>query len=183
LSSTERVGIFIDGNSLYAAASSLGFDVDYRRLLQFYRRSGKLVCARYFTSMDGEDVCSPVGPLIDWLADNGFSIVSKPDNDEIAASGPRPRTSMAIEMTVDALRLAGGLDHLVLFWDAADVAAVVRALQDMGKRVSVISTSHSASAAGPRLPADGVFQLAELKAMIAKELFARPRNPGTCSPV
>ena len=183
MSSTERVGIFIDGNSLYAAASALGFDVDYRRLLQFYRRRGRLVCARYFTSMDGEDVCSPVGPLIDWLAGNGFAIVSKPDNDDVAASGSRPGTSMLIEMTVDAMRLAARLDHLVLFWGDADVAALVRALQGMGKRVSVVSTSQVAPAAELRLQADGVFQLAELKAMIAKELFARPGNPGTCSPV
>ncbi len=53
----------------------------------------------------------------------------------------------------------------------------------MGKKVSVVSTSHTASAAGLRVPADGVFHLAELKAMIAKELFARPGSRGTCSPV
>ncbi|HZT20174.1 MAG TPA: NYN domain-containing protein, partial [Dongiaceae bacterium] len=29
----ERVGMFIDGANLYAAARSLGFDIDYKRLL------------------------------------------------------------------------------------------------------------------------------------------------------
>ena len=30
----ERIALFIDGANLYATAKSLGFDVDYKRLLR-----------------------------------------------------------------------------------------------------------------------------------------------------
>ena len=30
---TERIALFIDGANLYATAKSLGFDIDYKRLL------------------------------------------------------------------------------------------------------------------------------------------------------
>ena len=34
---TERTALFIDGANLYSAARSLGFDIDYRRLLKVFR--------------------------------------------------------------------------------------------------------------------------------------------------
>jgi hypothetical protein len=36
---TEKIALFIDGANLYATAKSLGFDVDYKRLLrEFHAR-------------------------------------------------------------------------------------------------------------------------------------------------
>ena len=36
---TERVALFIDGANLYSASRNLGFDVDYRNLLNFSGKS------------------------------------------------------------------------------------------------------------------------------------------------
>ena len=33
---SERIAIFVDGANLYATAKALGFDVDYKKLLNFY---------------------------------------------------------------------------------------------------------------------------------------------------
>ena len=33
----ERTALFIDGANLYSASRNLGFDVDYRNLLEFFR--------------------------------------------------------------------------------------------------------------------------------------------------
>ena len=33
----ERSALFIDGANLYSASRNLGFDVDYRNLLEFFR--------------------------------------------------------------------------------------------------------------------------------------------------
>ena len=41
----ERVGLFIDGSNLYAAARSLGFDIDYKRLLDLFQSKGRLIRA------------------------------------------------------------------------------------------------------------------------------------------
>ena len=37
---TERIALFIDGANLYATAKSLGFDIDYKRLLAAVRQQG-----------------------------------------------------------------------------------------------------------------------------------------------
>jgi len=34
MSNPERIALFIDGANLYASAKSLGFDIDYKRLLK-----------------------------------------------------------------------------------------------------------------------------------------------------
>jgi uncharacterized LabA/DUF88 family protein len=44
---TERIALFIDGANLYATAKSLGFDIDYKRLLGLFRRKGQLIRALY----------------------------------------------------------------------------------------------------------------------------------------
>ncbi|MBT6525610.1 MAG: NYN domain-containing protein, partial [Marinovum sp.] len=39
----ERLALFIDGSNLYAAAKSLGFDIDYKLLRQEFMRRGKML--------------------------------------------------------------------------------------------------------------------------------------------
>ena len=52
----ERVALFIDGANLYSAARALGFDIDYRRLLNVFRDKGRLVRAYYYSALV-EDHC------------------------------------------------------------------------------------------------------------------------------
>jgi uncharacterized LabA/DUF88 family protein len=37
---TDRLALFIDGANLYSAAKGLGFDIDYRKLLDEFRKRG-----------------------------------------------------------------------------------------------------------------------------------------------
>ena len=34
----EKIALFIDGANLYAASKSLGFDIDYRKLLKAFQK-------------------------------------------------------------------------------------------------------------------------------------------------
>ena len=47
----ERIAMFIDGANLYAAARALGFDIDYKRLLDLFASKGRLVRAFYYTAL------------------------------------------------------------------------------------------------------------------------------------
>ena len=44
---TEKIALFIDGANLYATAKSLGFDIDYKRLLREFQSRGHLLRAFY----------------------------------------------------------------------------------------------------------------------------------------
>jgi uncharacterized LabA/DUF88 family protein len=139
--STERIALFIDGANLYATAKALGFDIDYKRLLNLFRNKGVLLRALYYTALAEEQEYSSIRPLIDWLDYNGYSMVTKPTKEFTDASGRRKiKGNMDIELAVDAMELAEHLDHIILFSGDGDFRTLVEALQHKGKRVSVVST-------------------------------------------
>ena len=122
----ERIALFIDGANLYATAKSLGFDIDYKRLLTLFRQKGLLVRALYYTALAEDQEYSSIRPLIDWLDYNGFTMVTKPTKEFTDASGRRKvKGNMDIELTVDAMRLAESLDHIVLFSGDGDFRSLV----------------------------------------------------------
>lgn len=140
----ERIAVFIDGANLYAAARSLGFDIDYKRLLEVFRGKGQLVRALYYTAIAEDQEFSSIRPLVDWLDYNGFTMVTKPAKEFTDAAGRRKvKGDMDVDLTVDAMRLAPALDHIVLFSGDGDFRCLVEALQQMGKRVSVVSSLHT----------------------------------------
>src|ERR1051326_8530403 len=69
----EKLAIFIDGANLYGAAKGLGFDIDYKRLLELFARKGVLMRAFYYTAVAEDQEFSPLRPLVDWLDYNGFA--------------------------------------------------------------------------------------------------------------
>ena len=178
---TERLALFIDGANLYATAKSLGFDIDYKRLLGLFRGKGQLVRALYYTALAEDQEYSSIRPLIDWLDYNGFTMVTKPTKEFTDASGRRKvKGNMDIELTVDAMELAEHLDHVVLFSGDGDFRSLVAALQQKGLRVSVISTLQTQPpmvADELRRQADQFIDIADLEKEICRDPSARvPRE-------
>ena len=100
----ERVGIFIDGANLYAASKSLGFDIDYRKLLKAFQKRGYLLRAYYYTALIEDQEYSSIRPLIDWLDYNGYKVVTKPAKEFTDSMGRRKiKGNMDIELAIDAM--------------------------------------------------------------------------------
>jgi uncharacterized LabA/DUF88 family protein len=137
----EKIALFIDGANLYAAAKSLGFDIDYKRLLSEFQEKGYLLRAYYYTALAEDQEYSSIRPLIDWLDYNGYTVVTKPTKEFVDASGRRKiKGNMDIELAVHAMEMAESIDHLVLFSGDGDFRSLVEAIQRKGRKVSVIST-------------------------------------------
>jgi uncharacterized LabA/DUF88 family protein len=140
----ERIGLFIDGSNLYAAARALNFDIDYKRLLELFAAKGHLIRAFYYTALIEDQEYSPIRPLIDWLDYNGYAMVTKPTKEFTDASGRRKiKGNMDIELAIDVMEMAEHLDHVVLFSGDGDFRRLVEAVQRRGVRVSVVSTIRS----------------------------------------
>lgn len=138
----DRTALFIDGSNLYSAARALQHDLDFRRMLEWFRAKSKLTRAYYYTAIVEGEEFSPVKPLVDWLDYNGFTVVTKPVKRFTDGSGhSRIKGNMDIEIAVDMLELAPHLDHIVLFSGDGDFRRVVEVLQSKGIRVTVISTT------------------------------------------
>ena len=175
---TERIALFVDGANLYATAKTLGFDIDYKRLLGFFKNQGVLVRALYYTAIAEEQEYSSIRPLIDWLDYNGYTMVTKPTKEFTDSMGRRKvKGNMDIELAVDAMRLTPSLDHVVLFTGDGDFRALVAAIQEQGKRVTVVSTLQSQPpmvADELRRQADQFIDIASLEDSICRD---SPRPP------
>lgn len=169
----ERVGLFIDGPNVYATTQALGFTIDYKRLLSEFGRVGRLVRALFYLSLAEEEGYSTGRPFADWLEYNGFSVMAKPAAEYVDALGGRKfKGGVEVELAVDALRLADSFDHIVLFSGDGDYHRLAVALQNKGRRVSVVSSISTFPAmASDRLrrQADYFIDLADLKPRIQRE--------------
>jgi uncharacterized LabA/DUF88 family protein len=140
----ERLGLFIDGSNLYAAARALGFDIDYKKLLDVFRKNSQLIRAFYYTALIEDQEYSPIRPLVDWLDYNGYTMVTKPTKEFTDATGRRKlKGNMDIELAIDVMEMAEHLDHIVIFSGDGDFRRLVDAVQRKGVRVTVVSTVRS----------------------------------------
>ena len=169
----DRFAIMIDGANLYQSARALGFDIDYRLLLQTFAGCARLVRACYYTALLDDQEYSPIRPLVDWLDYNGYTVVTKPLKEFTDASGRRKfKGNMDIELAVDAMEMAAYLDHLVLFSGDGDFRRLTEALQRRGLRVTVVSTIRTQPpmiADELRRQADTFLELNELSPYIARD--------------
>ena len=169
----ERIGLFIDGANLYAAARSLGFDIDYKRLREEFGGKARLIRALYYTALIEDQEYSPIRPLVDWLDYNGYALITKPTKEFTDSMGRRKvKGDMDIEIAVDMLELADVLDHAVLFSGDGDFRRVIEAVQRKGVLVSVVSTIRSQPpmiADELRRQADYFIELQDLEPLIARE--------------
>ena len=176
---SERIALFVDGSNLFAAARTLGFDIDYKALLNEFASKGILVRALYYTALIEDQDFSPLRPLVDWLDYNGFTVITKPAKEYVDSAGRRKiKGNMDIEIAVDIMTLSENVDHIVLFSGDGDFRRLIESVQRRGKRVTVVSTMKtqpSMVADELRRQADTFLELNDLAPMIARAPAQRDR--------
>jgi len=168
----DKIVLFIDGANLYSSAKGLGFDIDYKKLLDEFRKRGILTRAYYYTALVEDQDYSPIRPLVDWLDYNGYSLVTKTAREYTDAQGrKRWRGDMDVEIAVDMMEMAPHVDHIVLFSGDGDFRRLVEAVQQRGVRVTVVSTMKSQPPMASddlRRQADAFVDLADLADIIGR---------------
>lgn len=169
----ERVAVFIDGAHTYGSAKSLDFEMDFARVLEYFKTEYRLARAFYYTAVREDEEFNSIRPLVDWLAYNGYHVVTKPLKEYTDPLGRKKvKANLDVEMTVDMMEMASSVDHIVLMTGDGDMRRAVEAVQRMGARVTVISPL-SGAADDLRRQVDAFVDLAKFK-----DRFQRvDRNP------
>ena len=168
-----KIAIFIDGVNLFAAVKSLGFEIDYKRLLQEFRSRGALLRAFYYTAVFEDGEHPSLQPLMDWLAYNGFTVVTKPGKEFVDHKGRRKvRGNINVELAIDAMEIAPHIDQMVLFSGDGDFTRLVEAMQRRGVRVTVISSMPTA-AQDLRRQTDEFVDILDLKNTVSRDPATR----------
>lgn len=181
----NQIALFVDGANLHATARTLGFDIDYKRLLKEFEGRGSLLRALYYTAISEDQEYSSLRPLTDWLSYNGYTVVTKAVKEFTDASGRRKiKGNTDVELAVDAMELAGQIDQMFLFSGDGSFRSLVEAVQRRGVRVTVISTisSHPPMIADElRRQADVFMDLASLQSELCRDPSERPARAGSSS--
>ncbi|HXG40652.1 MAG TPA: NYN domain-containing protein, partial [Candidatus Limnocylindrales bacterium] len=130
----KNVAVFVDVANIFYAAKAAGVDIDYVTLLKAAIAGRDFVRAYAYTGLDPEN--ENQRNFHAFLARHGYRVVSK----DIRKYGDgKVKANLDIELVVDMLKTARNLDVAILVSGDGDFAPAVRAVQEMGVRVEVIS--------------------------------------------
>ena len=131
---SKNVAVFVDVANIFYAAKAAGVDIDYVTLLKSATAGRDFVRAYAYTGLDPEN--DNQRQFHAFLARNGYKVISK----DIRKYGDgRIKANLDIELVVDMMKTARNLDIAVVVSGDGDFATAIRAVQEMGVRVEVIS--------------------------------------------
>ena len=131
---SKNVAVFVDVANIFYAAKAAGVDIDYVTLLKTATAGRDFVRAYAYTGLDPDN--ENQRQFHSFLARSGYKVVSK----DIRKYGDgKVKANLDIELVVDMMRTAQNLDIAVVVSGDGDFAPAIRAVQQMGVRVEVVS--------------------------------------------
>ena len=131
---SKNVAVFVDVANIFYAAKAAGVDIDYVTLLKASTAGRDFVRAYAYTGLDPEN--ENQRQFHSFLARSGYKVVSK----DIRKYGDgRIKANLDIELVVDMMRMAQHIDIAVVVSGDGDFAPAIRAVQQQGVRVEVVS--------------------------------------------
>lgn len=127
-----KAGLYVDAANLYRKE---GPSINYRILKDFVAHGRELLRCNAYVTVDPDNP-KPVKGFISALRDIGFKVIEK---EWTRSSDGRVKANMDMELAVDMLTQAHSLDMVVLASGDSDFVRLVRAVQNLGKRVEVIA--------------------------------------------
>jgi uncharacterized LabA/DUF88 family protein len=131
---SKNVAVFVDVANIFYAAKAAGADIDYVTLLKAAVAGRDFVRAYAYTGLDPEN--ENQRNFHSFLARHNYKVVSK----DIRKYGDgKVKANLDIELVVDMMKTARNLDVAIVVSGDGDFAPAIRAVQEMGVRVEVIS--------------------------------------------
>ena len=130
----KNVAVFVDVANVFYAAKAAGVDIDYVTLLKSVTAGRDLVRAYAYTGLDPDN--ENQRNFHDFLRRSGYKVVSK----DIRKYGDgKVKANLDIELVVDMMKTARNLDIAIVVSGDGDFAPAIRAVQEQGVRVEVLS--------------------------------------------
>lgn len=136
-SPNDRVAIFIDGENIHYSAKHLNMRLDYLKLCRKLAGPRRLVRSYFYTAVSSQSEGKI--DFINFLRLNGFKVVIKEIKsfNEMEQGGRSVRSSLDMEMAIDALELSSSLDSIILCTGDGDFRPLVEALGRHGLHVEI----------------------------------------------
>lgn len=134
-----KIAVFIDAANILYSQRTLGWKIDYQKLKSFIEAKTEIYGVFYYTGKVG--TLEKQEKFFKKLKKIGFTVVSKEVKFiKINKNKVIPKGNLDIELALDAFRLNGEYDTLLLFSGDSDFAYLLDLLKEQKKRVIVVST-------------------------------------------
>ncbi len=130
-----RIVVFIDGANLFHAASQLGIEIDYAKLLRYFQQNSTLIHAFFYTGVDLSN--SRQQGFLMWMRRNGYRVVTK--EILLTSTGTKRVSSMNVEIAVDMMRFAAECDTEIIISGDGDLTYAIDAVTFLGVQVEVVA--------------------------------------------
>ena len=136
----ERMSIFIDGANMMYAQRKLGWQIDFKKIVDVVSKDKVLINAFYYARDPKDEDEKRFYGFLTWT---GYTVRTKavkrwidPDTDESSY-----KCNLDIEMVVDIFNTASLYDVAVIFTGDGDFGRAVELLRSKGKRIIACSVT------------------------------------------
>ncbi|MCL6088390.1 MAG: NYN domain-containing protein [Actinobacteria bacterium] len=140
------VFVFIDASNIYFSQIKLGWRIDFKKLIEYFKSNTQLGKIYYYTAYDKD--YSKQRKFLDFLEIIGY-IVRKKEvkfiEDSTRENGGFQKGNLDVELTIDAVHNRDAFKSFVLFSGDSDFEALLKYMKGYGKNCIVISTKDHVS--------------------------------------
>jgi len=138
-----KIGIFIDEANIYHSQKTLGWQVDYLKLKNYFEKMGEVNILNFYTSFQKQN--EKQNKFLIKIKEYGYVVFSKKLKIIRTGSFFIKKGNLDIELAVDAYRLKDKYDTFVLFSGDSDFEYLLRLLKEKNKKIIVFSTASNIS--------------------------------------
>ncbi|EKV01183.1 NYN domain-containing protein [Leptothoe sp. LEGE 181152] len=107
-----RVSVFIDAAHVFYAASTLGIEIDYSKLISQLVPNGQLLRAYFYTGVDPNNI-KQQGFLL-WMKRNGYRVITKEISTKENSDASQRSIDFCVEIATDMITQSAFCDTVVL---------------------------------------------------------------------
>lgn len=168
-----RVSVFIDAAHVFYAASTLGIEIDYSKLVAQLVRRGRLLRAYFYTGVDSKNA-KQQGFLL-WMKRNGYRVITKEIVNKESSDAHQRSIDFCVEITTDMIEQSAFCDTVILVTGDGRFSRLLNHFAHSRTRTELVSLQ---SITSERLlsEADSATDFVEIQDAIAKRHISHKRS-------
>lgn len=141
-----KVAVFIDASNIYFSQKTLGWNIDFKKLLDYFKSQCNLVQISFYSSINSDN--KKERKFHDFLEIIGYIVKHKEikfiKNEEEKFRGHH-KGNIDVDLTIDAVDLKNSYNSFVLLSGDSDFESLIKYLKLHNKYCLVISTKNHVS--------------------------------------
>jgi len=142
-----KTAVFVDASNIYFAEKTLGWRIDFKKLLEYFKKNSDLGRIAFYSAINPEN--ENERKFHDFLEIIGYVVKHKEikfiKDDQDKIHGGHHKGNIDVDLTIDAVHFRDDYDSFVFLSGDGDFESLIKYLKAYGKRCLVMSTKNHVS--------------------------------------